>query len=84
MANETPEGTLEPPGDPSRPEQALESTCRCEHRRGSLPVVHGPLRARRRLRAGCPARLRAYPRVSRIRADRAPAVHRRSTTPAPR
>lgn len=30
--NETPEGTLGPPSDPHHPEQALESTCRCEHR----------------------------------------------------
>lgn len=80
MANETPEGTLEPPGDPSPPEQALKSTCRCEHRRGSLPVVHGPLRARRRLRARHPTLLRAYPRVSRIQTDPAFAIHRPSTS----
>jgi len=50
---------------------------------GSLPVVHGPLRARRRLRARRPGRLRPYPRVSRIRGRSGDAVHRRSTRSGP-
>src|SRR5260221_1771852 len=47
---------------------------------GSLPVVHGPLRARRRLRARPPARLPAYPRDFGILGRSAVAIHRRSTT----